>query len=376
MLKTISLAFIFLLNMNSCNSDFSNNKESLNKPTNSQESSLQVSIEKNVEKDVLQQPDQRGTQIDWNNSARIGCVSMPETNKIWVVINQDGRLRFTEDSGETWRILNFGAVVECVDFFDKENGWIIDAKYNLWITSDGGKNWNGKPMNVDVASIQKIKMRNHSSGWIVSGNKLLFTNDSGNSWQTSFSGKTNNCNLSDLSLVDNKNGWLCETDEKGGKVYQKSDSSNDWILKQTFNNKISRWCNVFFTNQNEGWYSNSNTWFGDIFSTTDGGNNWKKVENLPKNFVANSMHWLNANEGFLVGDSKIGELKRKGVVLKTDDNGKSFNEIELNNNEIFFTEIDFVNSQKGFLVSKDNLYITLDSGREWKKVYSLPNWKN
>lgn len=51
--------------------------------------------------------------------------------------------------------------------------------------------------------------------------------------------------------------------------------------------------------------------------------------------------------------------------MKSADGGKSWKKIKIDNNEVAFNKIYFVDNQNGWLISRDIVYKTEDSGDIW-----------
>lgn len=69
------------------------------------------------------------------------------------------------------------------------------------------------------------------------------------------------------------------------------------------------------------------------------------------------------------------DIKRnlvQGIVLRTQDGGRSWQFVQVPDGEPFFSSIYFVNDEKGWLVGRSNVYHTNDSGRNWQLVLRLP----
>jgi len=63
--------------------------------------------------------------------------------------------------------------------------------------------------------------------------------------------------------------------------------------------------------------------------------------------------------------------KPKGVVLKTQDGGKTWSRINLALDEIKFNKIKFFDEKNGWLVGEKAFYKTDDGGKVWNKVFEL-----
>jgi photosystem II stability/assembly factor-like uncharacterized protein len=62
----------------------------------------------------------------------------------------------------------------------------------------------------------------------------------------------------------------------------------------------------------------------------------------------------------------------RGVVFRTSDGGKHWQTVQVGDAEVFFDGIYFPNEQHGWLVARDRVSRSDDSGITWKIVLELP----
>ena len=100
-----------------------------------------------------------------------------------------------------------------------------------------------------------------------------------------------------------------------------------------------------------------------MLRTNDGGDIWDWIQfnSVVDTFVLTSLHFTDANNGF------VGGIKNNmQVLLKTIDNGDSWNEISPNPAAPdYITSVYFVNDQVGFASDSYHLYKTINGGTSW-----------
>jgi photosystem II stability/assembly factor-like uncharacterized protein len=114
--------------------------------------------------------------------------------------------------------------------------------------------------------------------------------------------------------------------------------------------------------------------YENLYKTTDQGSNWNLFGQVP---------WSGSNSGYyddacFIGDSIIIALTRNTYLYKSLDGGNTWTIIlSIVPNSEYMTHIDFVNSQRGYIISHNlgasngygNLFIhkTIDGGVSWQK---------
>jgi photosystem II stability/assembly factor-like uncharacterized protein len=77
--------------------------------------------------------------------------------------------------------------------------------------------------------------------------------------------------------------------------------------------------------------------------------------------------WLAGSRRIVNGDSVILE----GVPLHSVDGGNSWEPVQLGPEEPFLSDVRFIDKERGWLVGRDSLHRTEDSGKTWRRVLSL-----
>ena len=87
-----------------------------------------------------------------------------------------------------------------------------------------------------------------------------------------------------------------------------------------------------------------------------------------------SVRFLNRNDGWAVGwgpDNNVYENKG-GIALHTADGGVSWKDVDIKHSESIYELVHFSDSQNGWILSRRNVYRTVDGGKTWSNVLQLP----
>ncbi len=323
---------------------------------------------------------------DANNHVQTCSIELPVTAEFWGtnfawIVPSSGDLFYTKDGGGNWSEIGADTIggFFMLSFADENNGWSINWSGQLWKTETGGENWNkfegdssqGAPpfvMAVDFKLIDKLH------GWILGPFQIWRTADGGHTWQSYAPTKWHYYLFSFFSL-DPYEVWVGGT---GGVVYHIEEGSErcEEVQPGPERNEASEeieFSDIFFISKGVGWAKGLR---GELFRTLDGGKNWRPLSfSIPgEGWDINSIYFLNRNDGWAVGwgpDSNVDENKG-GIVLQTADGGLSWKEVDIKHNESFYELVNFSDSQNGWVLSRRNVYRTVDGGKTWSNVLQLP----
>jgi hypothetical protein len=159
--------------------------------------------------------------------------------------------------------------------------------------------------------------------------------DSGNVWEITDT-ITNRNSLSastfrGISAPSVNNVWVCG----GGSVFYYSENSftGQIVPSGTFND-------IHFINENEGWLVGT---AGIIVHTTDGGSTWNEQINPdPQKKTLIKVIFLDADNGWAVG--------AYGIILHTTDGGSNWVVMESNVSSLPLTGVHFTSPTNGYIV--------------------------
>jgi photosystem II stability/assembly factor-like uncharacterized protein len=165
-------------------------------------------------------------------------------------------------------------------------------------------------------------------------------------------------------------GWVGATD---GEIHSTLDGGKTWHSQTVTSGTSIK--DLFFIDEHNGWLS---AWpNGGIYSTNDGGETWhlQLQQTANRNVGINSLCFINQNEGWAAGQewpARIGHEPMRGVVFHTSDGGRHWQVVQVADAELFFERIYFPDEQHGWLIARDRIYRSDDSGKTWKIILELP----
>lgn len=129
-----------------------------------------------------------------------------------------------------------------------------------------------------------------------------------------------------------------------------------------------------------GWDNKSDTPINEIYRTHDGGETWHQEQGPDQNISIDSIQFVSDSEGWALAEESIkgGPIpyRCRGVVLHTIDGARSWQRIQLKEEQLLYNRICFSDKGHGWLLAcdenKDTLYRTEDGGAHWNTILKLP----
>jgi photosystem II stability/assembly factor-like uncharacterized protein len=245
-------------------------------------------------------------------------------------------------------------------FSDKNIGWIIGYDGTIKVTADGGNTWEPQQSSVS-ANLWDISFINNSQGWICGANNtILKTSSGGKTWINISPSSPENKIYVTIKFVDEKNGW---TSNNFGEILRTTNGGLSWDMKKSGHIGGSRLSVI-----------NAQTVYalsGKLYKTFDGGKTWDSVEvSVPKNYRASEMCFTNINGGFVVTENGTGGMMiTEYPVVMTSDGGKTWTLSEYLKDG-GMSCIYFVNENIGWIAGSQNIYKTIDGGKNWSLEFS------
>jgi photosystem II stability/assembly factor-like uncharacterized protein len=249
-------------------------------------------------------------------------------------------------NNRSWRVVRRGAGADknlkAVYFVDSITGWAAGDDGATYRTTDGGRSWkpllSGAPANIDF-----IYFADWSNGWMLGESdkdreaaRLLFTtNNGGRSWRHKPLPK-----VMSLHFTDALTGWAVGRDAtalktiNGGEEWTRITGFEELLglpVKSSTGNFGLR--DVFFLDAGNGWmvgnfYGRGSSSIGGIFATSDGGKSWRRMpmpgsSGQPVPGELHSVRFSDVNTGTVVGEMYDGD-GRFFFVLHTRDGGRTW----------------------------------------------------
>jgi photosystem II stability/assembly factor-like uncharacterized protein len=242
-------------------------------------------------------------------------------NKRGWVAGDGGFLSRTDDAGLTWSQQSVGTkeAINDIYFRSKEDGFLL-AGDTIFVTHDSGNRWSEArrflpgEFNGANAELYSVRFSSKKKGWVVGSiskndrvidSIVVYTDDQGLTWQRQRA--PSRFELIHLDFVDDKHGWIVGADGAilytfdGGQSWNKQNSGTDATLYH-----------VDFRDDKRGWAVGER---GTILKTTDAGQSWSPVDSKVRTTLL-SVHFVNGEEGWVVG--------RSGTILRSEDGGLSW----------------------------------------------------
>lgn len=261
--------------------------------------------------------------------------------------------------------------ISSVHFINEQTGWMTTHSNKILHTTNGGTVWNNFSHPNEHARFYDVFFINENTGWIggginyiVASSILLYTTDSGLSWNTSWGSGI----ITSVYFKDAMTGFL--TVDATGDFGQ----SSGWIAKTT---------NGYFTQGNFQFYGpafydlkfNGDTGWATarytddtsndtiyIFKSTDLGETWNEVYR-EANLTGLQFGNLENN------GSKVWCTRQNKILLSTDY-GDTWNLIDIGSENYFYSQVFFINQNTGWVCGffqgdTTNIYKTINAGSTW-----------
>jgi photosystem II stability/assembly factor-like uncharacterized protein len=265
------------------------------------------------------------------------CISGSGTG--WSV-GTTGMLLESADHGTAWKPRSRGASgpLTSVFFMDPDTGWTI-ASGLIYMTTDGGENWNPGPGPVledprlSNFSFRSLQFVDRDTG-IVTGSYILQSN-------TMFE-------MASVILRTTDGGATWRIERRGDYEYildlQMLDADTGFAIGITVDISVGSLQSRFLT-------------------TADGGQNWQIVNGKLSNAILYSIDFVDSKTGWAAGES--------GLIYKTTDGGLTWKGYRTGLNNVYFQAVDFSDAKYGWAVGSGGLVVYSENGGEkWKRLES------
>jgi len=284
----------------------------------------------------------------------LNTVYFLDSKRGWVGGN-NGFLGRTDDGGETWlrQVVGTTEAINDLYFRDKENGFLL-AGNTIFTTQDSGTRWTESrrflSSEFDGASVELYSVRfpNKKKGWVVGsvsrGDRivdsiLVFTDDSGATWQRQRA--PSRLELIHVEFINEKRGWIVGA---GGTILNTQDGGETWTKQKS--GVETTIFHIDFRDEKKGLAVGEK---GTILRTTDGGVTWTPIV-PPVRSTLLSVQFVSDDDGWAVG--------RTGTILRTDDSGLTWIQQDSQTKQNLYAL--YFNKKIGWAVGGDGIVLSYE----------------
>jgi photosystem II stability/assembly factor-like uncharacterized protein len=246
-----------------------------------------------------------------------------------------------------------------VYFINKNIGFLLSIQGSIYKTTDGGKNWS-KKLDNPVYSLSDITFIDEQIGYIVGvehsggSNKmlLLYTNDSGETWEATSKVLDNFLPLA-LSFPTKNIGYFTGV---SGKIAKFDAQTLSWTLLHDNPDQSSSYIKFFDEKKGHIVVDNSQEDKSQLLSTDDGGATWK-IKDVSQPII-NSVYFSSYQNGIAIGGNH--------GILKSSNGGENWSQSasRINNavESIYFKDDQLSGS---VVTTIGEVFETKDGGNSW-----------
>ncbi|HEV7396560.1 MAG TPA: YCF48-related protein [Pyrinomonadaceae bacterium] len=270
-------------------------------------------------------------------------------------------IRINAQAGWTPNPVGVGGLdLNTVYFLDSKRGWVAGDGGFLSRTDDGGRTWAKQTVGTRNA-INDIYFRSKEDGFLLAGNTIFMTHDSGNSWfearkflPSELLGGT--AELYSVRFSSKKKGWVVGSVSKNDFVIDSilvytEDAGETWTRQRAPSR--AELIHLDFVDDKHGWIVGAE---GAIIYTFDAGRSWNS-QNSGTRAMLYHIDFRDEKNGWAVGE--------KGTVLRTSDAGQSWLPVDSKARSTLLS-VQFVNDDEGWIVGRGGMIMrSEDSGRTW-----------
>ncbi|MFC1572155.1 WD40/YVTN/BNR-like repeat-containing protein [Candidatus Eisenbacteria bacterium] len=297
--------------------------------------------------------DQDGWQVcEFETDAEFKDVYFTDPHHGWIVgggiFVQGGIIGRTTDGGRSWDfqsglvpkrqgVLQFH--FNAVDFVNPNRGCVVGSGGRILLTDDGGENWRMVRYGARVSEhLYDVHFIDELNGWVTGLGGILRTTDGGETWTMAGPYRSGMGYITGFAIhfLDLEHGWLAGQD---GDLRRTSDGGENWTKLDLYASDEKPFlCDLTFTDPENGWVVGEN---GTILHTTDGGETWEHQSGAEGAFLT-SVHFLDSQNGWVVGYFRH---ESRSILLYTADGGTTW---------VLEREIDGEELQAVYLTSADH----------------------
>jgi len=265
----------------------------------------------------------------------------------------NGRVLKTTSGGDNWNIIfqKDGAVINAINFLDKDFGYLVSSDDTLYKTTNGGNNWSAIYLNIYVS---RLNVLNKDTIWTTSssdfGGGVYISINGGVNWISKYDAFAGNPDR--IYFFNATTGFIARDNTINSYLRKTTNGGNNWTLISG----ATGFGEMHFTDSLTGWKNVS----GNLEKTTNGGLNWVRVFNLTFGNGSHEMadfKVLNKDTIWGTGGYILFPNSRTGSLVYKSTNGGINWTYQIPDTTIrvgTFQLIDFVNKNYGWCYSAIN----------------------
>ncbi len=282
------------------------------------------------------------------------CITMDVKDSIFVIGGADTTIYISADRGQSWSsgFINHNHIVNKIQVISKDTVFAVSKHSSLGNTElfrsvNGGLTWQLVNNSFIIKSIDFIDSK---LAYAASFGGIYKTTNGGVNWQQVYN-QTSGYPYMTLAFYDRNNGYAYQD---LGQVIKTTDGGASWTVCLPITH--SRIYTINFANATSVFLGGED---GVIYRSTDNGNTWAfKPNRFAYAHGIYDIHFLNTTTGFFVG--------HRGQILKTTDAGDSYQAYSPTYTDI--KPLSFPTPATGYAADWSNLYKTTDTGNSWTKL--------
>jgi photosystem II stability/assembly factor-like uncharacterized protein len=265
---------------------------------------------------------------------------------------------------QNWSNISPGTInnLNSVCFVSTDTGYVAGDRITLLKTVDGGVHWI--PLNVegflpDTFSLKSLFFRNATTGWLVGqGGTILKTTDGGVTWSLPATQMPYVSFLNSVSFPTADIGYVAGGShiDRSGWIDKSEDSGFLWLAGEEVGTQCLN--SLFFIDATHGFMVGDS---GTIIKTDDGAVTLNYIlSGTVKNL--NSVSFTDLNNGIVTGDG--------GLILRTTNGGSDWTVIPSGSPDDLLS-VYFHDAQSGFICGEQGTILnTSDGGNTWTNLWS------
>lgn len=293
------------------------------------------------------------------NTLYIG--SAPSENK-YAVVSAQGELFMTTDGGVNWnqQVLPGDGIYRSIYFLDNNLGWAAGALNGKFCrTTDGGLTWIPITNSPDTTKYD-IHFISATTGWSVGFNGFIIkTTDGGSSWFSQSNTMVTNRTLYGVFATDANTIYVSGSTDA---LIKSTDGGNTWAqMPLPALGTTTDFRGIYFPTS-----GSSLTGFvvghrNRILKTTDGGASWSAVLNGGTTNQLWSIHFNSQGIGLASGAA--------GALYRSTDMGSTWAPVSGINTSVIYYNVRFSSDNVAYLAGGSGyLYKSTDAGATWQPL--------